>query len=129
MVVCAAINWERTRNLSSKVASCGYNLLISFSRRIYHSKTDLNDINFLALYWKCACVGPIFFNMYSQNVFIQGSSLIYKVRSSTVDSKNNGDLPKEVHNVFEVTELCHTRADILGPTLDQTLVASQITKI
>ena len=26
-----------------------------------HSKTDFNDINFLALYWKCACVGPIFF--------------------------------------------------------------------
>ena len=27
-VVCAAINLERTGNLSSKVASCGYNLLI-----------------------------------------------------------------------------------------------------
>ena len=27
-VVCVAINLERTRNLSSKVASCGYNLLI-----------------------------------------------------------------------------------------------------
>ena len=35
-----------------------------------HSKTDFNDINFLALYWKCACVGPIFFKMHSQNVFI-----------------------------------------------------------
>ena len=33
------------------------------------------------------------------------------------------------HNVFEVTELCRTRADILKPTLDRTLVASQITKI
>ena len=25
-----------------------------------------------------------------------------------------------VHNVFEVTELCRTRADILKPTLDRT---------
>ena len=32
------------------------------------------------------------------------------------------------HNVFEVTELCRTRADILKPSLDQTLVVSQITK-
>ena len=59
-------NLERTSKLSSKVASCGYNLIISFSQRIHHNKTDLNDsINFLALYWKCACVGPIFFKMYS----------------------------------------------------------------
>ena len=59
-------NLVRTSKLSSKVASCGYNLIISFSRRIHHSKTDLNDgMNFLALYWKCACVGPIFFKMYS----------------------------------------------------------------
>ena len=28
------------------------------------------------------------------------------------------------HNVFEVTELCRTGADILKPTLDRTLVAS-----
>ena len=28
VVVCAAINLERTSNLSSKVASCGYNLII-----------------------------------------------------------------------------------------------------
>ena len=33
------------------------------------------------------------------------------------------------HNVFEVTELCRTQADILKPTLDQTLVASQITEM
>ena len=33
------------------------------------------------------------------------------------------------HNVFEVTELCRTRADILKPSLDRTLVVSQITKI
>ena len=33
------------------------------------------------------------------------------------------------HNVFEVIELCRTRADILKPTLDRTLLASQITKI
>ena len=32
------------------------------------------------------------------------------------------------HNVFEVTELCRTRADILKPSLDRTLVVSQITK-
>ena len=40
--------------------------------------------------------------------------------------------PKELtlaHNVFEVTELCRTRADILKPSLDRTLVVSQITKI
>ena len=36
---------------------------------------------------------------------------------------------KFVHNVFEITELCRTRADILKPTLNQTLLASQITKI
>ena len=29
------------------------------------------------------------------------------------------------HTVFEVTELCHTRADILKPKLDRTLVVSQ----
>ena len=28
VVVCAAINLERTSNLSSKVASCGYNFII-----------------------------------------------------------------------------------------------------
>ena len=33
------------------------------------------------------------------------------------------------HNVFAVTELCRTPADILKPTLDLTLVASQISKI
>ena len=33
------------------------------------------------------------------------------------------------HNVFEVMELCHTRANVLKPTLDRTLVASHITKI
>ena len=70
MVVCVAINLERTSNLGSKAASCGYNLLIIlFSRRIHRSKTDFNDINFLALYWKCACVGPIFSKMHSLNVF------------------------------------------------------------
>ena len=31
------------------------------------------------------------------------------------------------HNVFEVTELCRTRADILKPTFDRTLLASEIT--
>ena len=36
---------------------------------------------------------------------------------------------KFAHNVFEVTELCRTRADILKPTLDRTLLASQITKM
>ena len=45
--------------------------------------------NFLELYWKCACVSPIFFKMHSQNVFIWGSSWIYKVWSSTVDTKQN----------------------------------------
>ena len=32
------------------------------------------------------------------------------------------------HNVFEVTELCRTRADILKPTLDRTLVLRRILK-
>ena len=36
---------------------------------------------------------------------------------------------KFAHNVFEITELCRMRADILKPTLDRTLLASQITKI
>ena len=66
LVVCAAKNLQRKRNMCSKVASCGYNLLILlFPRRIHHFKTDFNDINFLALYWKCACAGPIFFKMHS----------------------------------------------------------------
>ena len=51
--------------------------------------------------------------------------------------KNNisldSDLPKKkitlAHSVFEVTELCRTRANILKPSLDRTLVVSQITKI
>ena len=43
---CFHSNLERTGNLSSKVASCGYNLVVSkFSRRIPHSKTDINDID------------------------------------------------------------------------------------
>ena len=98
--------------------------------------TTLMIINFLALYWKCAQVGPIFFKMHSQNVFIEGSSWIYKVWSSTVDTKTTYlctviCLKKLTlaHNVFEATELCCTRADILKLTLDRTLVASQITKI
>ena len=35
---------------------------------------------------------------------------------------------KFAHNVFEVTELCRTRADILKPTLDQALVLRRILK-
>ena len=102
VVDCAAINLERTSNFSSKVTSCGYNLIILISRRIHHSKTDFhNGIKFLALYWKCACIGPIFFKMYSQNVFILGRFWIYKVWSSTVDTKNKislySDLSKEIH--------------------------------
>lgn len=44
---------------------------------------------------------------------------------------HRGHKNKEIHahNVFEVMELCHTRADVLKPTLDRTLVASHITKI
>ena len=44
----------------------------------------------------------------------------------------DSDLPKKItlaHNVFEVTELCRPRADILKPSLNRTLVVSQITKI
>ena len=59
-----------------------------------------------------------------------------KARSSTVDTKATHPLtvicPKKLtlaHNVFEVTELCRTRADILKPSLDLTLVVSQVTKI
>ena len=58
------------------------------------------------------------------------------VRSSTVDTKTKylGTIicPKKfkfTHKVFEVTELCRTQAEILKPTLDRTLLASQITKI
>ena len=66
--------------------------------------------------------------MYSQNVFILGRFWIYKVRSSTVDTKTKRlcivICPKKftvAHNVFEVIEVCRTRADILKPTLDRTL--------
>ena len=61
---------------------------------------------------------------------------IYKVRSSTVDTKTKClciiICPKKfkfAHNEFEVTELCCTQADILKPTLDRILLASQITKL
>ena len=61
---------------------------------------------------------------------------IYKVRSSTVDTKttylSTVICPKKLtlaHNVFEVAELCRTRACILKPSLDRTLVVSQIAKI
>ena len=61
---------------------------------------------------------------------------MYKVRSSTANTKATYlwtvICPPKLtlaHNVFEATELCRTtRADILKPTLDRTLVASQITK-
>ena len=36
---------------------------------------------------------------------------------------------KFAHNVFEVTELCRSRADILKLTLDRALLASQINKV
>ena len=56
---------------------------------------------------------------------------MYKVRSSTANTKATYlwtvIYPPKLtlaHNVFEVTELCRTRADILKPTLDRTLVAS-----
>ena len=63
-------------------------LLFNFLEEYIIVKRTLTTFtNFLELYWKCACVGPIFFKMHSQNVFIQGSSWIYKVRSSTVDTK------------------------------------------
>ena len=56
-------NLENTSNVSAKVASSGYNLLINyFSRRIPHSKKDFNDINFLAFYWKCTFLTPFFFS-------------------------------------------------------------------
>ena len=71
MVVCAAINLERTSNLSSKVAAVVITLLFNSLENYIILKTDFNDgINFLALYWKFACVGPILFKIYSQNVFI-----------------------------------------------------------
>ena len=60
---------------------------------------------------------------------------MYKVRSSTANTEATYlwtvICPPKLtlaHNVFEVTELCRTRADILKPTLDRTLVDSQITK-
>ena len=54
---------------------------------------------------------------------------MYKVRSSTVDTKTKYlciviCLKKFTlaHSVFQVIKLCRTRADILKPTLDRTLV-------
>ena len=113
-------------------------LLFNFLEEYIIVKRTLTTFtNFLELYWKCACLSPIFFKMHSRNVFPHiGSSWIYKVRSSTVDTKTKYlciiICPKNfkfAHIVFEVTELCRTRADILKPTLDRTLLASQITKI
>ena len=137
-VVCAAITWkEQAICLQKSQAVIITFLLFNFLEEYIIVKLTLTTFtNFLELYWKCACVSPIFFKMHSQNVFIWGSSRIYKVRRSTVDTKTKYlciiICPKEfkfAHNVFEVTELCRTRADILKPTLDRTLLASQITKM
>ena len=51
-VVCAAINLERTGNLSSKVASCGYNLLLFnfLEEYIIVKRTLTTFTNFLELY-------------------------------------------------------------------------------
>ena len=46
-------------------------LLFSFLEEYIIVKLTLTTFtNFLELYWKCACVSPIFFKMHSQNVFI-----------------------------------------------------------
>ena len=73
--------------------------------------------------------------MYSQNVFILGRFWIYKVRSSTVDTKTKYlcivICPKKftlAQNVFEVIALCRTRADILKPRLDRTLALRKALK-
>ena len=72
--------------------------------------------------------------MYSQNVFILGHFWIYKVQSSTVDTKTilislYSDLSKEIHTCPKcVIELCRSRADILKPTLDRTLVLRRALK-
>ena len=102
-------------------------LLFNFREEYIIVKRTLTTFtNFLELYWKCACVSAIFFKTHSQN----------KVRSSTVDTKTKYlciiICPKKfkfAHKlVWIVTELCRTRADILKPTRDRTLLAWRITK-
>ena len=53
-----------SRNFLPKSLGLGFLTRISASRRV----SDFTIRH--PLYWKCACVGPIFFKMYSQNVFI-----------------------------------------------------------
>ena len=65
------ITWKEQAFCLQKLQAVVITLsLVKLSRRMPHSKTDFNDIDFLSLYWKCACVGPIFFEMHSQNVLI-----------------------------------------------------------
>ena len=65
------ITWKEQAFCLQKLQAVVITLsLVKLSRRMPHSKTDFNDIDFLSLYWKCACVGPIFFKIHSQNVFI-----------------------------------------------------------
>ena len=64
------------------------------------------------------------------------STLEYKIRDGRGvvcvcmgGGEGKARLLKFAYNEFEVTELCRTRADIFKPTLERTLLASQITKI
>ena len=68
--------WRRSGNLSSiclqKLQAVVITfLLFNFLEEYIIVKLTLTTLtNFLELYWKCACVSPIFFKMHSQSVFI-----------------------------------------------------------
>ena len=66
----------------------------------------------------------------SAGLFTDDSIILYSVG---VFPANWSETPipyttEVAHNVFEVTELCRTRADILKPTLDRTLVLRRTLK-
>ena len=58
--------------------------LFNFLRRIPHSETDFNDLNFLALYWKCTYVGSIFSRCIRK---LCSCKEVSGYRSPTVDTK------------------------------------------
>ena len=63
---------------------------------------DFNDgINFLALYWKCACVGPFFFSrcIHKMCSYKEVSGRIRSEAPLWTQKQNIfvSDLPKEIH--------------------------------
>ena len=66
------ITWKEQAICRQKLQAVAITfLLFNFLEEYITAKRTLTTFTyFLELYWKCACVSPIFFKMHSQNVFI-----------------------------------------------------------